>query len=348
MKFIQSFLVFLMLSATYSIIVSVSVFGQSADSVVWQLSASQVPTVTGNVSAPDQKLNNMQATYANSVQKAGPTGTVGSWPAESVENPDRYMQFSVSPKYGYVFDVASISMKLYALGGSNMHANVYYSKDSTFASKIQIGTTMLLGSAPANPNVTASPAFSLVVGEQLFIRIYPWYPVQITTKYLVANTVTVSGLTHPVAYFKTSLGNISGLLQTSPTVSNIFSYSITGINLTEDVIITPPVNFEISADGGNTWKNNATPETLHVSAGAIIGQPVAIKVKMNAVSFGAYSDEIVHASSGLSRIVAVSGVYYPPKPQKQSGISFNGVNRQFRAGIHEGGFRGKTYPDSKS
>ncbi|MBP6672190.1 MAG: hypothetical protein KA247_03535, partial [Bacteroidetes bacterium] len=165
-------------------------------SSVWPLTANQSPVVTGNVSALDQQLSSMQVTYSSSVQRSSPTPTAGTWTAETGENASRYLQFVVRPSGNNSLTVATVSMNLYVNSGSGMRANVYFSKDSLFAVKTQIGTTFTLTtSAPGTPNVSASPNVVVNSGERFFVRIYPWNIGATTGKYVITNNVTVSGTT---------------------------------------------------------------------------------------------------------------------------------------------------------
>ena len=103
-------------------------------------------------------------------------------------------------------------------------------------------------------------------------------------------------------------------------------YTVFGKGLIGNVVITPPVGFEISADGGITWNNNSSPAVLTQSGDTIIGQPVAITVRLNGSSMGAYSGNIIHSTTGaMNKNVAVNGVTLAAEPTIQSTISFGTV-----------------------
>jgi hypothetical protein len=157
-----------------SLIAVSSAYGQTTASATWALTTNQSAVIVGSVLATGQSLTNIQVSYSSSVQRCSPTGTAGTWPAESAENTTRYMQFSVSPTAGNIFTINSISMKLYINSGSNGRANVYYSKDSTFATKTQIGATLtLIATVPGTPNVTVNPNTAINSGETLYLRFIP-------------------------------------------------------------------------------------------------------------------------------------------------------------------------------
>jgi pectate lyase len=315
----------ILLSICVTIIVTFSSFAQSAASSVWNLTANQSATITGNISAPDQQLSNMQVSYSGGVQRSSPTPTAGTWPAESVENLTRYMQFAVLPANGFNFSADTIRMILYVNSGSSMKANVYYSKDFSFTSRTQIGSTYSLSTTvPSSPNISAIPNVTVNSGETLYVRIYPWYTAATSGKYTIAKSVTVSGTATSMNAVFASVTDLNGFYQADATPSALQSYTLTGTNLTNDVIVTPPLNFEVSTDAGSTWHNNSSPITLPQSGGIITGQPVTVSVRMNASGAGVFSDTIKHTSSGSQQsIVTVSGTRIATEPTVISTVSID-------------------------
>lgn len=302
------------------------VTGQTPASAFWQLSSNQNAVVTGYIVAPSQRLVMMQETYSGGVQRTSPVGVAGTWPAETSENPNRFIEFAIAPLDGYSLTVSSISMILYVNSGSGMRANVYYSKDSSFTSRTQIGSTLTLSStAPSSPNITATLSVELKYRETLFVRIYPWYTSATTGKYVIVNSVTIAGTTLPSTGLLVSRQELTGFLQVSDgQPSESFSYTITGINLTNDVLVTPPEGFEISSDGGTTWLN--TPVTLPVTNGVIEGQPKPLFVRMNAVGAGVHSGNILHTTEGISPVyVSVEGVILSQEPTQISTLRIEAI-----------------------
>ena len=93
------------------------------------------------------------------------------------------------------------------------------------------------------------------------------------------------------------------------------TYTISGSNLTEGITITPPVHYEVSADAGVTWFNNAMPLVLPQAGGSLALS--TIRVRLNAPSAGNYSGNIVHSTQNLSPSVNVpvngtTGTIAPP------------------------------------
>ncbi|MBI2418411.1 MAG: T9SS type A sorting domain-containing protein [Ignavibacteriales bacterium] len=300
---------------------------QVPSSSVWSLSADGNAVITGNLTGNQQSLSNLQAQYNSGNQRVSPLGTAGTWPGNPTEVPDRYMQFSVSPTAGYAFSCSSLSMILFSSAGSNMRANVYYSKDSTFTERTQIGSTFSLSStAPVSPNVAAAPGLTVNPGETLYLRVYPWYTTATTTKYIVTKSVTISGTANSSVAILSSVNALQGFVQTSVAASAIQSYELSGNNLTGSVTISIPEQFEISTNAGQTWNNSSTQVVLPVSGGAITGQPISVAVRLHANSAGEYSAELKHESVGApNNIILLSGTRLAEEPSLASTISFTGV-----------------------
>lgn len=296
---------------------------QTPASAVWPLSANQTATVAGNVTALDQQVSSMQVTYSSSVQRSSPTPTAGTWAAESGENATRFLQFVVRPSGNNSLKVSAVSMNLYVNSGSGMRANVYYSKDSLFATKTQIGSTFTLTTTvPGSPNVSAAPNVDVNTGESFYVRIYPWNIGATTGKYVITNNVTISGTTLSATAVLTSVSSLSSFGQPADSASPSQQYTVTGTGLTANVTVTAPSNYEISIDSGSTWNNASSPLSLPVSGGTITGQPVKISVRLNASAAGVTSGTITHTSVGAtSADVAVTGVKLSAEPTVISTLS---------------------------
>ena len=87
------------------------------------------------------------------------------------------------------------------------------------------------------------------------------------------------------------------------------SYTVSGISLTEPIVITPPADFLISTTNGSGYAS--TPISLTPTAGVVNATP--IYVVFNRATAGVSSGNITHTSTGAtSQNVAVSGTAYAP------------------------------------
>jgi len=94
------------------------------------------------------------------------------------------------------------------------------------------------------------------------------------------------------------------------TTSTEKSYTVSGSNLTANIIITPPANFEISTTSGSGFIANPSTITLSQSGGVVASTTIYVRFKpTTAIS---YSANITHTSAGAT--------------QKDIAVSGNGVN----------------------
>ena len=236
------------------------------------------------------------------------------------------MQFSVSPKFNFDFSAMSVSLLLYANSGSGMKANVYYSLDSTFSSKTQIGTTLTLAStAPSSPNVTGSLNLKISTGKTLYLRLYPWYSSATTGKYVVINSVTVSGTTvnttAPLVVAAVTDLPTFGLV-VAGSASPAASFVVSATNLVDNVLVAAPAGFQVSKDSATY----AASVSLVPSGGTVATTTLFARFSPSS-AVGSVNDSIAITSSGATRkIIFVAGTAIAQEPSTQSSISFGAVS----------------------
>ncbi len=117
----------------------------------------------------------------------------------------------------------------------------------------------------------------------------------------ITDTVQVSNVPMMTATgFLCSFSSYAG----SPSLPQ--SYTVSGANLTGNLIVTPPVNFEVSLNGTN-WFTNASPLSIAPTAGTVAS--TTIQVRLNAATPGNYAGNINHTTAGTAAIatIAVNG-----------------------------------------
>lgn len=103
-------------------------------------------------------------------------------------------------------------------------------------------------------------------------------------------------------------GNLAAFSQTLGNPSVAKTYTVSGANLTDNIVITAPANYELSTDGTN-W--SANPVTLTQEGGSVA--TTTISVRLNATAAGNYTGNITHVSAGANTInVAVTGTTVLP------------------------------------
>ena len=119
--------------------------------------------------------------------------TGDDWPADEIDdNPDRYIQFGIKASKGTILKINNISMFVCGAGGNGMCAHVYYSTDN-FETRTTIYEKKKM-TANKPDLVAATPVISLEEGQELLVRVYPWYNIAATGKTICISDVTISGV----------------------------------------------------------------------------------------------------------------------------------------------------------
>ena len=104
-----------------------------------------------------------------------------------------------------------------------------------------------------------------------------------------------------------SVSSIEGLGYVSGNSSLVSeSFNVSGLNLTEDITISVPQDFEASLDGTTFSNDNII---LDGSSGSVSATTVYVKLS-SALSTNTYTDNLVISSSGVSTNVAISAAVY--------------------------------------
>jgi hypothetical protein len=109
----------------------------------------------------------------------------------------------------------------------------------------------------------------------------------------------------------TSVSTLSAFSAPTGSPSAVQSYTVSGSNLTDPIVITPPAEFEISTASSGPWTANPGTITLTPVGGTAPSTP--IYVRLNPAGALPYSGVITHVSSGAAqKNVAVSGAAGDP------------------------------------
>ena len=117
----------------------------------------------------------------------------GTWPADEIDdNPERYIQWGIKPAAGTELKIDEISLFVCGCGGNGMCSHIYFSTDN-----FETRTTMFeMKKMPANnmQYVESKPVISLSEGQELLIRVYPWYNGTATGKTICLSDLTIHGM----------------------------------------------------------------------------------------------------------------------------------------------------------
>jgi hypothetical protein len=165
------------------------------------------------------------------------------------------------------------------------------------------------GAATAGNTVTAS------VGSGAF------------TTTAATNTGSATGNSRTIAAAAAPTINIIGTLAAFSTAvgtpSAVQTYSVAGVNLSTDITLTPPAEFEISLDNG-IWINSSNDTTLTPVSNEV--DTTTIYVRYNPASAGAHSGNITHTSTGAtSQNQPVSGNSIATQPGTPPTVYFGTI-----------------------
>ncbi|GAA4371792.1 hypothetical protein GCM10023186_00650 [Hymenobacter koreensis] len=131
--------------------------------------------------------------------------------------------------------------------------------------------------------------------------IYYYYLRASKAGYATHTTETVQVSSAPTI---TTTGTLGAFAQYQTGTSGVQTYNVSAVNLTADLTITPPANYEISINGGTTW--SSAPIVLTPSSNTVAATTVS--VRLNAATAGTYAGNITHTSAGAPVAnVAVTG-----------------------------------------
>ena len=119
--------------------------------------------------------------------------TGDNWPADEIDdNPNRYIQWGIKPAIGTELKIDEISLFVCGCGGNGMCSHIYFSTDN-----FETRTTIFeMNKMPANnmQYVKATPVISLEEGQELLVRVYPWYNGAASGKTICLSDLTIHGM----------------------------------------------------------------------------------------------------------------------------------------------------------
>ncbi len=119
--------------------------------------------------------------------------TGDAWPADEIDdNPERFIQWGIRPAAGTTLSIDEISLFVCGCGGNGMCCHIYYSTDG-----FETRTTIFeMNKMPANQMqyVEAKPVIKLEEGQELLVRVYPWYNGAATGKTICLSDLTIHGV----------------------------------------------------------------------------------------------------------------------------------------------------------
>ncbi len=211
--------------------------GGNPFTATWALTSNDDAVVEGTAAAAAAKVEGM-AKYSNNSQQGLMVSTSdgGTWVKAEDDSPNQYVQFTVTAPEGMKLDINSITMQVAGRGGGGMRCHIYYSTDG-FATRTTIFDSGTMASGTFY-DVAATPVIKLEEGDQLQVRVYPWYTSNATGKWLCIKDVVIGGQSKDAAGV-----NIAGTIT--------YALDKGGLSQGDDAMMDPN---ELSAGfAGKTW-----------------------------------------------------------------------------------------------
>jgi hypothetical protein len=171
-----------------------------------------------------------------------------------------------------------------------------------------VSATQLTASIPAADITTAGSA-----------------DITVTTGTATSNILTFIIDPAAVPAISTSTTALTSVTTVTGTASATRSFTVSGANLTSNVTVTAPANFEVSVSSSSGFADSIN---LAQSDGALTGQPVTVYSRLKASApVGIYSGNITLSATGASnKQVAVSGKALAAEPlTSASNVTFTNV-----------------------
>lgn len=141
-------------------------------------------------------------------------------------------------------------------------------------------------------------------------------------------TYTTTGSSTPTISVSGSVGSLDYFEGSGPSAED--SFLVSGINLTADITVTAPTNFEVSLTSGSGFGASVL---LSQTAGTV--NPTTVYIRLSAgLTANSYNGDVMLTSTGATdEMVNVAGIVSPPNPQFTiSGGTPSAMNYSFGAG----------------
>jgi len=286
--------------------------------------ASACPT---NGNTPNMAANSTGTAVTRSTVICNATASVFNSTTLNVTNSisnTSYIEFSATANTGFILNLTSVSFFRQGSNSAPNQIEVRYSTDG-------FSTSTTWGSAPITPTTGTNATwdftdFSTGSGGIVTFRIYPYGTTRCdnatgasTTGTFRVDDVTIYGtVTSSTTPTITGAASATAFTTTYGTASSPQSFSISGSNLTANLIATAPTGFEVSSNGSSyggtatfTQTSGSASGTLYIRLAATAAVGAYNNQNIVLSSTGATSVNIATASSGnavSAKTLTISGL----------------------------------------
>lgn len=146
------------------------------------------------------------------------------------DNPERYIDFGLKANDGTELKISNISLYVGGAGGSGMRCHVYYSTDNFLTRTTLFSPTKMASNTMYY--VKSEPVVTLKPGEEIHVRIYPWYTSAATGKTICLSDVVIEGMAFDASAEDNAIGDVENA---GTEVVSVVYYDMLGMAHSEAV-----------------------------------------------------------------------------------------------------------------
>ncbi|NDP22071.1 MAG: T9SS type A sorting domain-containing protein [Paludibacter sp.] len=210
--------------------------------------------------------------------------------------------------FSYPYGNGPSAIQSFVVSGTNLNANITITPSANFEISTVGGTSF-----EASSIITLPVSSGLVANTTIYVRMksgialgaLPNENIISASSGATSNNVVCSGsvVIAPVITTSTISGTCSYTFGTGPSSQQTFTVS--GANLTANVILTPPTNYEISTTSGSGFAS--TPIILTQTGGTLTSRTIYVRLKIG-LGVGSYAENVVATSTNaITKNIALSG-----------------------------------------
>ncbi len=254
-----------------------------------RLTGASVGTPSGNI---------IHTSTGTSTQNVAVSGTVLIRPVITT---------SITSLTGFVTSEGTPSAtQTFTVSGTDLIANLSLTAPTGFEISISASTGF------AN-TLTLTPTGGAVASTLIYVRLtgatisMPIGNIDLTTTGAISKQVAVDGIVNPKPLI-TVTGTLTAFSTREQTPSATQTYTVNGINLEADIVLTAPTGFEISTSASTGFANTLT---LTQSGGNVATTTIYVRIASTAIA-GTPNGNITHTSlDAITKNIAVSGSVSP-------------------------------------
>lgn len=212
----------------------------------------------------------------------------------------------------------SSQLKFFTVSGVNLTTNISVLPTDSFEISLNSGVSF----APQSL-ITLLVNNGTVALDTIYVRmkagfnvgnITPIYPVTCTSDNAITKNIACSGTVTILPVITVAPASLIGFIYnvgSGPSTSQ--SFTVSGVNLSSNLVITPPTDYEISTTLNGTYQS--TPFTYTPSGGIVTSKTIYVRL-LTGLAGGAYNENIVASTATstttVTQNIALSGSVNQP------------------------------------